>query len=66
MGQDVFIIQYLFYQYFNFVVVGFVVEQMCWDYLGVVKYQQIVGIEFIEDVGEGVMCQCVCWFVQGE
>lgn len=39
MCQDVFIIEYMFDQYFYFVVVGFMVKELCWDYVGIIEDQ---------------------------
>lgn len=48
MCKNVFVVEYLFNQYFNFVVVGFMFKQVRWDYVGIIKNQKIVGVEFIK------------------
>ena len=66
MGQYALIIQHPLHQHFNLAAAGLTAEQTRRDHPGVVKHQQIAGIELIEDVGEGAMRQRARRPVQGE
>ena len=66
MGQNALIIQHPLHQHFNLAATGLTTEQTRRDHPGVVKHQQIAGIELIEDVGEGAMRQRARRPVQGE
>ena len=66
MGEDALIIQHPLHQHFDLAAAGLTTEQTRRDHPGVVKHQQIAGIELIEDVGEGAMRQRARRPVQGK
>ena len=57
MCQNTFIIQHSLDQHFNLAAAGFTAKQTRRDHPGVVKDQQIAGVELIEQIGESTVRQ---------
>ncbi|CCK05791.1 hypothetical protein BN128_4097 [Cronobacter sakazakii 696] len=55
MGQHAMVVEHTLYQYFNFAAARLAAKEARRDHAGIVKHQQIAGVELIEQIGESAV-----------
>ena len=64
MCQNTLIIEHTFDQHFNLAAAGLAAKQARRDNAGIVKDQQIAGVELVEQIGESTVRQLARWPIQ--